>query len=98
MSRYSVAPSAVADLDEIWVYIAQNASVEVAQRVVGSITSTFVLLAANPGLGRLRPILGKGMRSFPVSNYRIYYRQDRRGRVRILYVKHAARDEKKLFG
>ena len=49
-------------------------------------------------MGRHRPNLGEDMRSLPVNNYRIYYRQDIRGRVRILHVKHAARDEKRLFG
>jgi len=57
----------------------------------------FPLLAANPAMGRHRPNLGEAMRSFPVTNYRIYYRQDRRGGLRILHVKHAARDERKLF-
>ena len=98
MSRYIVAPSAVADLDEIWLYLAQNASVEVAERFVDSITSSFQLLTANPNIGRHRPNLGEDMRSFPVHNYRIYYRLDSRHRVRILHVKHSARDEKKLFG
>jgi toxin ParE1/3/4 len=97
MSRYTVAPSAVADMDEIWLYVARKANLEAAQRVVDSITRIFPLLAANPGVGRHRPVLGEGMRTFPVDNYRIYYRQGVRGRVRILHVKHAARDEKKLF-
>jgi|HubBroStandDraft_1064217.scaffolds.fasta_scaffold121643_3 toxin ParE1/3/4 len=96
MSRYSVSPSAIADLDEIWLYIARKASVEVAERVVDSITGAFVLLAAHPGAGRHRPNLGEDIRSFPVNNYRVYYRQDKRGRVRILYVRHTARDEEKL--
>ena len=95
--RYTVAPSARTDLDEIWVYIAQKTSVEVAESVVEAITGIFPLLAANPAMGRRRPNLGEAMRSFPVTNYRIYYRQDRRGGVRILHVKHAARNEKKLF-
>jgi toxin ParE1/3/4 len=95
--RYTVAPAARADLDEIWVYIAQEASVEAAEGVVQAITDVFPLIAANPAMGRHRPNLGEAMRSFPVTNYRIYYREDRRGRVRILHVKHAARDERKLF-
>ncbi|HXP83854.1 MAG TPA: type II toxin-antitoxin system RelE/ParE family toxin [Bryobacteraceae bacterium] len=95
--RYAVAPSALADLDEIWLYVAQGANIEVAERVVESITGTFHLLAANPEMGRRRPNLGDGMRSFPVTNYRVYYRQDSRGRIRILHIKHAARDEKRLF-
>jgi len=95
--RYTVAPSARADLDEIWFYIGQKASVEVAESVVEAITGIFPLLAANPAMGRHRPNLGESMRSFPVGNYRIYYRHERRGGLRILHVKHAARDERKLF-
>lgn len=94
--RYTVAPSARADLDEIWLYIAQKSSIQIAERVVETITGIFPLLAANPVMGRHRPNLGEAMRSFPVTNYRIYYRQDRRGGLRILHVKHAARDERKL--
>jgi toxin ParE1/3/4 len=94
MSRYTVSRSAVADLDEIWLYIAQKASVEAAERVINAITGVFALLAAHPGAGRHRPNLGEGIRSFPVNDYRVYYRQD--GRVRILHVRHAARDEGKL--
>ncbi len=95
--RYIIAPSAVADLDEIWLYFAQKTNTEIAERVLDSITRVFPLLAASPNMGRHRPNLGEAMRSFPVTNYRIYYRQDSRSRVRILHVKHAARDENKLF-
>jgi toxin ParE1/3/4 len=98
MSRsYVIGPSAIADLDEIWLYIARTANTEIAERSVDSITRVFPLLAASPKMGRHRPNLGEAMRTFPVANYRIYYRQDSRGRVRILHVKHAARDENKLF-
>ncbi|MBZ5624812.1 MAG: type II toxin-antitoxin system RelE/ParE family toxin [Acidobacteriia bacterium] len=65
MSRYTVAPSALADLDEIWFYIARKASVEVAERFADSITGTFPLLAANPNIGRHRPNLGKTCAAFP---------------------------------
>ena len=65
MSRYTVAPSAVADLDDFWLYIARKASIEVAGRFIDSITTTFPVVAANPGMGWLRPDLGEGIRSFP---------------------------------
>ena len=73
--RYSIAPSARVDLDDIWLYIAQQSSVEVAESVVEAITGIFPLLAANPAMGRHRPNLGAGMRSFPVSNYLLPARQ-----------------------
>ena len=44
MSRYILARSAVGDLDEIWLYIAQNGGIEAAERAVNSITSAFPCL------------------------------------------------------
>ena len=97
MSRLRLAKSAIADLDEIWTYIASREGVEAAERFVSFLTSKFPLLARNPGLGRNRSDLRPGLRTFPVGNYRIYYRQQAAGVVRILYVRHAARNEGKLF-
>ena len=92
-----IAPSAVADLDEIWAYLAKKGSIELAERIVNSLTHRFSLLARNPGTGRSRPELRKDVRSFPTGNYRIYYRPEKRGVVRILHIRHAARDERNLF-
>jgi toxin ParE1/3/4 len=96
-TKLRVARSAVRDLDEIWAYLAEKESIEVAERFVGLLTGRFSFLAKNPGVGRRRSELREGLRSFPVRNYRIYYRQEKKGIVRILYVRHAARDERKLF-
>ena len=96
--KLRVAESAVADLDEIWAYVAKNKSIEVAQRLVSSLTSRFSMLAKNPRGGRSRSELRPGLRSFSVGSYRIYYRQEKRGIVRMLYVRHTARDETELFG
>lgn len=68
------------------------------ERLVGSLTGRFSFIAKNPGVGRLRSELREGLRSFPAGNYQIYYRQEKKDIVRILYVRHAARDEGKLFG
>jgi toxin ParE1/3/4 len=92
--KLRVARSAVADLDEIWSYLAAKENIEVAERVVNSLVGRFAILAENPALGRDRSDLRDGMRSFPVGNYRIYYRPEATGVLRILYVRHAARQEK----
>jgi toxin ParE1/3/4 len=96
--KLRVARSARADLDKIWNYLAKQQSVEAAQRVIESLTDRFSFLARYPGSGRNRPEFLEGVRGFPVGNYRIYYRQEAKGIVRILYVRHSARDESKLFG
>jgi toxin ParE1/3/4 len=84
--KLRVARSAVADLDEIWTYLAKKENIEVAEQVVNSLVNRFAILAENPGLGRDRSDLGEGLRSFPVGNYRIYYHPEARGVLRILYV------------
>ena len=96
--KLRVAKSAVADLDEIWAYVAEEAKHGRRRAADQRTTNRFPVLAKNSGVGRRRPELPGGLRSFPVGNYRIYYRQAKKGVVLILYVRHAARDERKLPG
>ena len=96
VGRYIIASSAQTDLDEIWSYIESMATASVADSVVDNVTGVFPLLAANPGMGLRRTSLGVGIRSFPVSNYRIYYHQIEQEVVRILHIKHAAQRERRV--
>lgn len=95
MKRIRVARSAIADLDEIWIYVAQRDGEDAAQRLVESLTDKFALLSRYPEAGRGRSDLQTKLRSFPVGRYRIYYRVDG-SIIRILHVRHAARDERRL--
>ena len=81
MGSLRVARSAAADLDEIWIYIAQRGGAAVAERFLESLNQRFALIARYPGLGRARPELQPGLRSLSVGRYRIYYRKDRSGVV-----------------
>ena len=96
--KFRVARSAAEDLGEIWAYVAEKASIETAERLIDSLTQRFVFLARNPEAGRRRADLRTEVRSFPAGSYRIYNRKERAGTLRILHVRHAARDESKLFG
>jgi plasmid stabilization system protein ParE len=52
---HRVAPRAELDLDDIWFYVAkESGSIEIATRLINSITDRFVLLASFPYLGRSR--------------------------------------------
>jgi plasmid stabilization system protein ParE len=52
---HRLAPKAETDLDNIWYYIARESqSVEIADRVVDSVTDRFFLLATHPHVGRRR--------------------------------------------
>ncbi len=70
-----VSPHAEADLDDIWFYVAQDSgSMDVASRLVDSITDRFFLLASFPHVGRVRDQdFGVGVRSFAVGEFIIVY-------------------------
>ena len=53
MSGYAFHPDAFADLDEIWIYIAEH-NVDAADRVLADIHSTLTLLAGTPHIGHRR--------------------------------------------
>jgi plasmid stabilization system protein ParE len=50
--RYHVSEGARRDLDEIFVYWAKRASLEIADRVVNRIIERFWLLGEHPGAGK----------------------------------------------
>jgi toxin ParE1/3/4 len=95
---HRLSPAAEAELDDIWYYIAKESqSIEIADRLVDSITDRFFLLATHPHLGRRRgDDLRPGLRSFSVGDYVIIYRVENDD-VLILHVMHGRRDIEALF-
>jgi toxin ParE1/3/4 len=97
MSR-RVAAQAEADLDDIWLYVAKDSgSLEVANRLIDSITDRFYYLARFPHFGRARDHeLGVGLRTFPVGEFVIVYSVEGSD-VSILRVVHGRRNLERLF-
>ena len=87
------------DLNEIWYYVAtKSGSLDVADRLIDSITDRFTLLARYPNIGRARDEdLRLGLRRFPVGEYVIMYRIQAED-VLILRVLRGSRDIEALFG
>jgi toxin ParE1/3/4 len=96
---HRLAPEVEAELDGIWYYTAkESGNIEVADRLIDSITDRFFLLAGHPYVGRRRDHdLRPGLRSFPVGEYVIIYRIEGDD-VMILHVAHGRRDLEALFG
>ena len=96
---HRVAPQAEAELDGLWYYVAkESGSIEIADRLIDSITERFLLLARNPRLGRRRDEeLRPGLRSFPVGKYIILYRIEAED-VLILHVVRGSRNIEALLG
>ena len=87
---------AVADLDAIWDYIARD-NLTAADRMLDALNERFLLLAKNPEIGELQPLLADGQyRRFTYRSYVIYYRPVDDGIV-LVRVLHGARDHEKLL-
>lgn len=83
-----------AELDDIWLYIAvESSSLEIADRVVETITDMFLQLSKYPNLGRRRDDIRKGLRSISAGSYVVIYRVEGNN-IRILHVVHGRRDIK----
>src|SRR5208283_2431717 len=95
---HRVAPRAVADLDDIWLYVArESGSMDGATRLIDSIAARFYFLATFPHAGRARDEdFGAGSRSIAVGEYVIVYCVER-GDLLILRVVHGRRDLETLF-
>lgn len=83
-------PSAIADVDELWLYIAQHDRAA-ADRMVDDLNTMIDKLLDFPLMGRARPDLHPLVRSVPVKPYVVAYRVNDNTIV-IIRVFHAARD------
>jgi plasmid stabilization system protein ParE len=76
MSQYRLSDRAEADLEEIWLYIAQH-SARAANRLLDEIYEALGKLAALPLMGHLREDLAEEpLRFWSVRSYMIVYRPE----------------------
>ena len=97
--RVRISPQAQADLDEIWLYIAQeNGNTDSATRVLSSIADRFALFARFPYIGKSLDAHDRpNVRTFSFGRYMIFY-STRADEIRILRIIHASRDVQSVFG
>ncbi len=95
MVIYKLGRFAERDLDEIWLYIAQD-DPTMAETFMRELSETFWMLAENPMAGRARSDLCLNLRFFPCGDYCIYYYPEENG-IRILRVLHSARNVESIF-
>lgn len=96
MAKFTLAPAAIADLDEIWHYIAKN-NEAAAEKFIRELVGKFELLANNREIGKRQDDFMVEMRMFPFKKYQIYYFPSNDG-VEIYRVLHGRRDIEDLFG
>lgn len=96
MPQCIILPSAEADLDSIWEFIARD-SPQNADRFVDSIYNFYrETLAYQVMMGRPRDRLAPGIRSYVFQRYLIFYRPVDDG-VEVVHVYQGNRDIESLF-
>ncbi|WHZ10128.1 MAG: hypothetical protein OJF60_000567 [Burkholderiaceae bacterium] len=91
MARIALTRSAQTDLLEAWLYIAEE-NQQAADRMLDTIDEETRTLLLQPLMGRARPELADGVRSWPTSTpYILFYLADDEG-ITVLRVLHHARD------
>jgi toxin ParE1/3/4 len=96
MGRLVVRPQALADLDDIFDYIADD-SLDRAIAFIKKFHNQMEQLALSPGIGRRRDELLSTLRSFPYGNYLIFYLPLEDGGVDVVRVLNGARNIEALF-
>src|SRR5262249_50004800 len=102
MGRIIIRVAAERDLVEQFLYLAENASVEVARRFFAAADETFEKLSEMPMMGTLQHFSKRKyarIRKWRVRGFEkhdIYYRPIRRG-IEIARVIHSARDIRQIF-
>lgn len=95
MSIITKRPRAVSDLADIWDYIADD-SEERADAFIETIDGKLKTLAGSPKIGRTRDELMKGIRSWSIGRYVVFYFPLENG-VEIIRVLHGSRDIASVF-
>jgi len=96
MARVLITTEARKDLDGIWDYIAKD-NLAAADNLVDQLWLRFRLLADNPLLGELQPLLADGTyRRHVFGNYVTYYYPEHES-ISIIRVLHAALDQRRQF-
>ncbi|MBW4487019.1 MAG: type II toxin-antitoxin system RelE/ParE family toxin [Trichocoleus desertorum ATA4-8-CV12] len=95
MNRYRLSKQAEQDLEDIWIYLAQQDEI-LADQQVAQILNRFPMLAQFPDMGRQRDNLLPNLKSFPLKSYIIFYTKILDG-VEIMRILHQSRDIENQF-
>ncbi len=97
MKRATFRQEAEDDVYSAARHIAEDAGdLEPAYRFIDTISAKTALIATHPEMGRERPELASGLRSFPVGAFIIFYRPSKDG-IEVIRVVRGSRDIPTLF-
>ena len=96
MVQILFTPLATEDLQEIWVYLAENASNEIANKFLLEVKKKCETVAEFREMGRVRHEYLLNLRSFPFGKYIIFYLPLVDG-IEVLRMVHSSRDVQQIF-
>ncbi|NNC87593.1 MAG: type II toxin-antitoxin system RelE/ParE family toxin [Akkermansiaceae bacterium] len=96
MADVIISERAIADLDEIWDYIAED-SVRSADQVIDRIHRRCLYLGDHPEIGMKRDDLQPGLRRILEGRFAIFYRS-RAGVLEVVRILRGERDLPGMFG
>jgi len=97
MNAVVFAPEALEDLEQIWLYIAQD-DITRADRFIDKLRSFCEgELSLFPRIGKPRDYLKPGVLAFPFDNYMLYYRIGLET-IEIIRIMHGSVDMQDVFG
>jgi toxin ParE1/3/4 len=96
MAQILFTPLATEDLKEIWLYLAENAGNESANKFLKAVKKKCENVAAFPEMGRVRHEYLVNLRSFPFGKYIIFYLPLSDG-IEVLRIVHSSRDIVQIF-
>ena len=90
MNRFKISWQADRDLEDIWVYLAQNDSLA-ADLLLAEVFDKFPMLAQFPEMGRSRRELSEELRIVPIKPYIIFYKRIE-NYIEVVRILHQSRD------
>lgn len=97
MAGWFLAQEAEEDLLQIHAYTQEFWGGHQADAYVRALFEAFARIGENPQMGRLRPELGRGLRSFPHGSHIVFF-MEWNEEVAIVRVLHGSRDIAGVFG
>lgn len=96
MRKIVFSPESIEDLENIWLYIAQDSPSRADHFLDKLKTLCRKNLAVFPEIGTGRDYLDEGVFAFPFKNYMVYYRYNHT-QTEILRILHGSRDMLVVF-
>ena len=92
MALYAISEEALKDINNIWLYTAENWSLEQADRYYNLIMDEIEYISENFGVGRNIEHIRKGYRCSKVKSHLIFYKKSKNSIIQIIRVLHENMD------